>query len=371
MCYHPWTGLHIDPQQGIMPCCKYSHIVSHDIKEYFSSDEVRELRESFTRGEQPAGCKNCWDDEAAGNASKRELDWEYVYEHRVPELDSLKVLVTSFGNTCNLACRTCFSSDSSRWQPEAVKLQRHFPEFPVYKHNTFYRNAEYQAELRELITDLEYLDLNGGEPFLADADIHLALLDHLIEHNAKNIRLRYITNTTVFPSEEFWSRWDKFKSVDISMSIDGVGKHFEYIRWPANWDTCYTNIKRYQENMAQLPNGQLSISHTVSLYNVFYLPEFVIWCIKERLPKPHLNTVYFPPEYRLNNLPKTVKQAVTDKLSRFKNSDINSAVATMSSPAEQPFDLTVNMIQALDQDRKQNFSTTFPEFYNIIKSQFA
>ena len=53
-----------------------------------------------------------------------------------------------------------------------------------------------------------------------------------------------VTNGTVAGS---WLEMARhFKHLDCSISIDGFGKHYDYIRYPAKWDKLAVNIPAFQ-----------------------------------------------------------------------------------------------------------------------------
>ena len=147
MCYHPWVGLDISPQGEFKPCCKYKNTVATNIQDYELSTEILQLREDFLLGRKSPGCERCWRDESAGLPSKRTLDNEYIFQNTRPDLSSLKVISIPFGNTCNLACRTCSSHSSSRWTAEAKKLTEFYPDIPIFEHAKFYQDPEFMQNI--------------------------------------------------------------------------------------------------------------------------------------------------------------------------------------------------------------------------------
>ena len=370
MCYHPWVGLNVTTQGGFRPCCKYQpsvestedNIVSSLI-DYQNSQELTELKNAFLRDERPHNCQRCWDDEDADLPSKRQMDWQFLFQSVAPDLDSIKVLTLSFGNSCNLACITCDSGASSSWINEAKKLQQHFPTIKIHKHQKFYQDIEFINQIKTLSDNLIHIEFPGGEPFIAGIDEHLDYLDYLIAHNSKNISLHYMTNATVFPDEKFWSRWDKFKKIEIQLSIDGTDQRFNYIRWPGEWNSVENNLKSYISKKSE--TIQISIGHTVSIFNIFYLPEFVKWCLQNDLGRPYLGLVSDPKVYSIKVLPKQVKEILGKKLDRFNFKEIVSYMN--SEDISENFDDTVKYIRTVDHQRDQDFNKTFPEFYNILK----
>jgi len=359
ICYLPWVGLDISPQGDYKPCCKYENTISTTLDNYLVSDELNNLKASFLAGEKPAGCSRCWKDEDSGLVSKRQLDWRYLLKESVPNLTEFKSISLPFGNTCNLACRTCKSYASSRWLAEEKKINNHFPT-KMFPHNKYYQDSKFLDKMKELCKNIELLEIPGGEPFITGVEEQLEFLDHLIEHNANNIVLHYLTNATTMPDERFWDKWKHFKKVEIQLSIDGIGKVYEYTRWPGDWHETYANIKEYQKHWKD--NIQLSISHTVSIFNVFYLDEFIEWCKGEGLPNPYLGLVSRPDQYSITTLSKDTK----DYLSKHLNT---TNVVQYMNANDHSFllDKTLNYVTMIDEHRKQKFSEYMPEFYNILK----
>jgi MoaA/NifB/PqqE/SkfB family radical SAM enzyme len=366
ICYHPWVGLDIDPQGKFAPCCKYQHKLSDNLDDYFSSPELAQLREDFANGKKPIGCHRCWDDEAAGSPSKRQIDNRYVFKNAAPDLTSIKILSLPFGNTCNLACRTCGSDASSRWSSEEKKIKKYFPEIVIHEHQKFYKDKNYINKIKEISKNLVNVTIPGGEPFITGIDEQLNFLDFLIKNGPENISLTYITNVTTFPSDKFWEKWKFFKKINIQLSIDGTGERFEYLRWPANWQECYANIKKYQEIQKKYSNLTLSISHTVSIFNVFYIQDFFVWCIKEKLPEPYFGFVEKPTQYSITTLPDDLKIQIKQRIS---NKKFTSILNYMNSESGSTLDFqeATKWISEVDHIRKQNIIDVFPEFTNYFK----
>ncbi len=359
-CKLPWIGLNITTQGEYAPCCKYKIPVAKSLNDYLGSDHLKKLKHDFSNGQQPDGCKRCWDEEAAGLQSLRQYYADYVDTGPRVELDQYKILHVTFGNVCNLACRTCNSYSSSRWLAEEKKLGIK----TLHGHETFYKEHSFLTGLKSVSQNLVHVTFSGGEVFYAGVTEHLDYLDFLINNGPENISLQYITNTSIFPNQESWTRWKKFKKVTIELSIDGIYDKFEYLRYPATWDVCYSNIKKYQTNKETI---DLSISHTVSFFNVFYLDEFYLWCLKEKLPIPFINVVHNPVEFSAKNLPNNIKTVIKNKLSKFKI--FNSTIEFLSDQADSTIKLSdiLAKVEAVDRLRNQDFNQVFPEFSKLLK----
>jgi len=370
-CYSPWTNIDISPMGEITPCCKFQkqyyteqfNIQTHSLVEYVDSNLINGIKQQFQQGSWPVGCERCRIEESHGIESKRQLDyvrWKDHYDSY--DINSGRFLTTSvaFGNTCNLKCITCGPHASSRWQKEYRELYgKDIPHFKFYKKN-FVQDFVAQAP------DIVHLDIPGGEPFLSGIDEQQALLEHYVSNGqAKHITLHYTTNTQIFPDSVWWDLWAHFKEVDIQMSIDGIGDRYEYIRYPASWVTLVDHVKKYLQ--IQQSNIRLSVSHTVSAYNIYYLDEFFDWCYTIGLPRPWLGRAHNPKYLRPGVWSRSARQVIVDHLKHSQYSDVLAWANLMSLTDESEFfDEFRTKLTAHDQYRGTNFKNIFPELANHI-----
>jgi sulfatase maturation enzyme AslB (radical SAM superfamily) len=362
MCLHPWVGLDINPQGNMKPCCKFSKNISNNLGEYFQSSGLKLLKNKFLNGEKPSDCARCWRDEDAGLQSKRLLDWEYIFKKQVPDMNSLSVLSLPFGNSCNLACRTCNSFSSSTWGKEAKKIKSFIPDIEIFPHTRYYQDSNFINTILNQSDNLIHIDFPGGEPFQAGLNEHFDFLSKL--KNKDKITLHYTTNGTKTIPKKFFDVWALFKHVDCQFSIDGTGDIFEYNRWPAKWSLVYDNLKYFQENHSEL---QLSISHTVSIFTIWHLNNFIDFCKKENLPDPYLGLLHNPSRYSIHVLPESTKKEISKRLQNPLTEPIKKDL--FSNDFTSLLEETFKWIKILDDMRNQSFEKTFPELNESIRKQ--
>lgn len=370
-CYSPWSNLDISPNGDIAPCCKFQkkyytqhfNIQTHSLVEYSNSKLLNTIKQQFLDDEWPKGCERCRIEEENSIESKRQLDyirWKDHYDKY--DVDNSKFITTSiaFGNTCNLKCITCGPHSSSRWQKEYYDIHgKDIPHFKFYKKN-FVRDFVAQAP------EIVHLDIPGGEPFLSGVDEQQALLKYYIESGRSDqITLHYTTNAQVFPETQWWQTWRHFKEVDIQLSIDGIGKRYEYIRYPASWDVLIENVKKYQAH--QQANIRLSVSHTLSAYNIYYLEEFFKWCYNIGLPRPWVGKVHNPYYMRPSVWSSPAKKLIIEQLSSSNYQDVRLWAGMISAADDTEFfNEFVENLHKHDQYRQLDFTKTFPELNGYI-----
>jgi MoaA/NifB/PqqE/SkfB family radical SAM enzyme len=113
----------------------------------------------------------------------------------------------------------------------------------------------------------ELLHITGGEPTINPE--FFDLLGHLIKSGkSKEITLDVTTNATkIHP--RFFEVAKQFKELWLTISMDGVGKTYEYVRYPANFETVYGNILRYQKFVKELGgNSRLVFNFVLQLWNL-------------------------------------------------------------------------------------------------------
>jgi MoaA/NifB/PqqE/SkfB family radical SAM enzyme len=169
------------------------------------------------------------------------------------------------GNICNLACSTCTETHSTRWQ--ALK------NLPIESH-------AFNQTVDDLdFTGIEHIVIGGGEPILHKST-H-AVLEKL-KHT--NMRILIHFNGTVKPSLDFLNLCSYYNDMTICFSIDGVEKHFEYLRWPGRWTKVDSNIKWIVQHAPA--NINFAVNITISELNRTTHTLVVDWA-KTVLPNNH------------------------------------------------------------------------------------
>ena len=372
-CHSPWTNLDIDPQGKMSPCCKFDYsqynnpqhnIIENNIDQYLKSDIVQKIKKEFTENKWPAGCIRCKIEEENGIESKRQLDyarWQPYYDV-YKEDQKLITASVAFGNTCNLKCIMCGPMSSSKWYKEAQDVNNE-----TVKANHFYKRNFVQ----DFITNspnLTHLDIPGGEPFLSGIKQQKELLEWYIETvQAQNMTIHYTTNAQIFPDDDWWMLWRHFKQIDIQLSVDGINSRYEYIRFPGDWKVFETNCKRYLDAEKANKNIMLSVSHTLSAYNVYYLDEFFTWCDNIGLPRPWVGRVHNPNHLRVSVFPADIKTHIVDHLLNSNFEDVqtwaNHLQVTDDSNNFLHFCKTTT---AHDNYRGLDFKKTFPELAKLL-----
>lgn len=317
-CPLAWTSQAIRNNGDIRICCQANitknkgilrnngtplNAAKDDLSSAINNELMKEIRLSMLSGEWHKECFRCKTEEENNLRSKRisELEInEYSYENALKDTDTDGTispnLITKydirFGNFCNLACRMCGPHDSSMWYEQwleyhggigfqdthgFVELKRNEKNKLYSDDYNWYESDVFWNNLEKNINNIHHIYLAGGEPLLIEK--HFVFLSKCVERGvAKNIILEYNTNLTTLPPR-ITNLWTKFKNVYIGASIDGYGKVLEYQRWPAKWDSVYKNLNKLNELMSVNNNIKAWYSTTITIYNIWHIPEFMWWIL--------------------------------------------------------------------------------------------
>jgi len=239
----------------VTPCCLITeqHETS-DIKNVKSLNDVLEnghifktVRESLANNNKTSLCYKCWHDEDNNIISHR------ILENNLRK-DNNNVLLRSFNialdNTCNMMCRMCSPTYSSKWKSSNL-----YPETASF--NDCVLDIVKNSDLKNVTT----IRILGGEPFYSKK--LSTFLDLLLEKtDYKNVKIIFSTNGSIFPSEVILKKLYKFKKVKIEISIDAINDLSQLCRWGVEWNIIDENIKKWNQTQFQVQ------FHTViSVYN--------------------------------------------------------------------------------------------------------
>lgn len=336
------------------------------------SPELNQLRQEFIQGERPAACSRCWDEEDAGKISLRQRQYEYFpddYKQFILSgrwLNGPKTAVFKVSNVCNLACRSCAGWDSNTFASEGQYYQSQYNTTIKVSgesklHNRFIPLAQPKhvdfSQYLKIADNLEKIDFYGGEPFLNVSQ--LVLLEYLIQRGlSKNITLYYSTNCTNHPTDRLKRAWSHFRRVEIAVSIDGLQKEFEYMRWPAQWDYMLEVLSHIKSLQHQLKCQVFVMgSATLSIMNAWSADKLTSWMQKNIGPY-YVNMVHSPEYLAVHIAPDHVKQAV---LAHVTNQDLRNYMQLKPHHPDLWRQFIIWM-KRQDAYRGENFKQVFPEY---------
>lgn len=382
----------------------------YSIDDALNSHTRQTMLKEFKNDIRSAACKVCWDAEDAGFESKRIRDNITFREtnRAIPTRkdDDIFFLELNLGNTCNLACRICHISASSKWRNDHKVLHPNYSEAELDAEVLEYSKAYLDDSsiwkyLKEILPKIQQLDIYGGEPMLMKKQWEI--LEFCVKEGyAHSQFMSFNTNGTIV-TPKYIDILTSFHMSRIGFSLDGVGDRFHYLRYPGNWLTVNNNITKWLETREKIekdPNKHnkllLEIACTISALNVMYVFEMLDYAL-ERDIKLFISFVYNPVYLSITNLPEDVKPKVLAYIeeelekrevpyskNRAKNdlqhartlqsfNEVRKIITTLKLPNKsnpKEWRTFRKHTQLLDRSRKQDFKYTFPraeELYKVYK----
>ena len=294
-CSLAFNSISFGPHGGSRPCCAVDTYfwkeTSHQLGDYnnflptwFNNKEMVKLRQDMLDGKWNPICNLCKIREDVGQASTRQIFNHTLGEvekntgrswrtdtAKITNFENIFLLDVTTGNKCNSACLMCNSSASSLW----AKEQQDITGFAWTSPNLNWFSEENIAPIVDQLPNLRAIQFAGGEPTINDAVTFL--LKRVIDQGrSKDITLGFVTNLTGI-SDEMLELWDKFSSKHITISIDGVDKVNEYIRYPFTWKKVTSQLETLKKIAKKNGNYHIGLSHTITSLNLLSFGDLVKW----------------------------------------------------------------------------------------------
>jgi len=296
-CVLPWFGREISYTGTETHCCLLP-------RKY----DITQIRKEMQEGGRPAACQKCWNLEDQGIRSDRQVknetldyyldrDISFIKQDAIKQGETIKMLKLLTSYTCNAMCVICNPSASSSWNVLAQKMN---PLFPINHYQLVdIKRVKQQVDFRNLAA----LSLIGGEPLYEKKN--LELLEYILEQGNDSIFISIVTNGSVALTSKWKEALGRFRNINFSVSIDGIGRVFEYTRYPLRWVDLQDNLRFFRE----LTNN-ISSNYTVSNLNVLYHQETVQWFLDQKI-NFSINPIYKPEYLSPSALPADIKKYIS------------------------------------------------------------
>ena len=374
-CILPWIHTYIHPNGDVYPCChstsskesKVGNIKENSIEEIANSKKMKSLRLDMLAGAKSNMCSKCYNMEDAGIISHRIRHNKFFEKYNTVVNSTttdgniepnIKFLDVRFSNLCNLKCRMCYHELSSSIASEEKRktiFVKSLPDYDIFE---------------KQYTNIERIYFAGGEPLLMNE--HINMLHKLINLNlSNNIDLTYNSNITnlSFKGNNFADLWNKFKSVNISASIDAVGKRGEYIRHGINWNKIEENINTLNKYVS------INYSLTVSTLNVASIIDTHMYLSNNNITasnRLHLSYVMSPSYYSAkiipNNLRKNIIADIEIYINKIKDDpfvkELSGLITFLKNSTHDPILFKKFLLESAKKDslRNENLFDVLPEY---------
>jgi sulfatase maturation enzyme AslB (radical SAM superfamily) len=379
-CAAPWTVYCVNASGTAGICCVNSeHTVPVDQHEQLlHGSQLQDIKQKMLAGERIAGCEKCYKNESLGIASLRQMYNDYTG----PALDPASLADPTYeariwydlslSNLCNQKCRICGHYNSTAWHKDAMAMAdlpwahhnwHHLDDVLIENHGAIGAILARMSRAREDF----WIELKGGEPLYLDTS--LRLLQEMINRglHERTRELRIMTNGTQI-NQQVMELLARFPAINMSISIDAVGKLHEYTRGTnMSWDQC----RRSWQQLIKLPNiSKFRVSNTIYAYTVLRVPELIDWVHSEFGKQTSMShSMLHKPKYlRANLVPRHLRQLTVDRLINYPALAASLIIDPKSDDAEvaerrSQFKLYT---QRLDQLRGESLLDLVPELAEMM-----
>lgn len=299
---------------------------SSNLDKIWADKHYQSVRKAMLAGQRVTACRRCWDADDRGGGSDRQTHNTWFVAPNEFELDiehgnntgNPLFLDLRPGNFCNLACRMCFTrvssgvNDQHRDHPEMKEVTG---ESYWHEVNDWLDDPERFETVKSWIPTTRTLKLAGGEPLFMPGVINL--LRWCVENGHTHMHLDITTNGTRTKGKVL--AWlEHFNSVDIQLSIDGIGAVNDYIRTGSNWETIDQAYRTYLKM-----DLRVNLLATVQLYNAYDLVNIVdYWNAHGAQGNLVFNFVDWPRDMQIDLLPEIDRLHIARRLeSKFNTID--------------------------------------------------
>lgn len=373
-CPLPWSHISIKGNGVYRLCChsnvsgnqgilkdkngKSLHIGTADWESVSNSDNMKKIRKNMLKGKWSSECIRCKREFDSGmksrNIHERALLAETTEPENYPGYLKAKALTHTdgsisqtdfpvsfldirFGNLCNLRCAMCSPTDSSAWYKEHYAVWGSYfkdsgKTVPLLKDSkgkitisdgvfNWSGNKNLWSQIDRHIHQFRRIYIAGGEPLLMKD--YYKFLKNCVENGvAEKLLIEFNSNITRIP-EKTWDIWKCFRKIIVGISLDGIGETNDFIRYPSKWNRIETNIHRLEQAEG---NIKTYIAASVSVLNIWHLPEFIEYVMKENykrvgFPKSSLinpHPVHKPYFLNLNILEESFKEEIQKRFEDYK-----------------------------------------------------
>ena len=292
------------------PCCQYTKYadIYQDVtlskmshKEYTQTPQFQQIKKDMETGWHK-GCEKCRLDETQNGIQSLRQSSNKLYGNS----KKMQFVEISLSNNCNLSCKMCNPSSSSKWST----LYKNNPEI-----QQFFSNSDIDISIEKIfncldVSDLKMIKYLGGEPFITPQT--KTFFNFLEDNNIiENVELQTNTNCTFYP-HKWISQLLKFKSVHIGLSIDGFDTSSTYSRTGSTWKEICKIANEWKELANNNSNITLYIATTINAFTVQDYSRLKKYANKLRITiNPYV--VHQPAYLKLEALPPEYVNSIKDE----------------------------------------------------------
>jgi hypothetical protein len=281
-CGVTYKELYINHTGKFRHCCiqtqsygEKGFLKTSDTNKWFAEQHnLNLIRQDLKDGFKNPDCSKCWKLESKGQSSYR-LNWNRSTYFAGDTSPTIEIIDLRLGNQCNLQCRIC----NPMWSDQLGKLYQSAKDEGIFNSLNHSFTTGTIKPSNQFIEDLvgfclrtpslKEIKFAGGEPFVMPEVEYF--LQQMIQAGKKDLTVSFLTNTTT-AKESTLDLLKQFKKVILQCSIDGIGEHIEFQRFPCKWTVIERNFRRFIDC-----GFEVSLTPCWSQLNALGVVDFLNW----------------------------------------------------------------------------------------------
>ncbi|MBT70327.1 MAG: hypothetical protein CL432_09310 [Acidimicrobiaceae bacterium] len=320
-------------------------------EQIINSLNYQTLQDNHRKGIKDKRCKFCWDLEKTGPHSPR-LNPDKIDK----DTDGLMVHFL-LDNKCNMACRMCSPMASSLLQKDFNYFKHHENVNDITSVTDGFFSSDDIVSSVELsqwdwvinnIHKIGALKVTGGEPLF-----NKQFINAMIPLKKDGLNLNVTTNGSLF-TNKMCDILNEFKGLYFTISLDSIGKNYEYVRYPYNFKKVEKSIANFIKRCYNIK--EIKYNCVVSALNIFYIDELIKW-------NNDSFNIYFTEVYPnlrgigIKNLPVFLLKELYDIILNVEFSDhmLLNMIQKAIDDNQEDKQKMIKEIKLFDSSRNQNF----------------
>jgi MoaA/NifB/PqqE/SkfB family radical SAM enzyme len=241
------------------------------------------------------------------------------------------------------------------------------------RHKTAYNNnTQLEKRFAEWEDKIVAWDMFGGEPMIVP--MFFNILDQAVSNKNVGDKTFHVHTNGMVYAEGLMDKFSKFKQATMGFSVDAIGTKNDYIRYGSKWENIIGNLNNYVKDSEKYENIQLAVRTTFTPWNIYHYDETFDYFQKLGII-PSGTWCWDEPWNDVRYLPKKIKDAVLEKLSKYNSKDkkwigifdhIKKWMATEPSDYSEKQNSFIEFNTKIDNIRKEKFDDVFPEYSKLF-----
>lgn len=303
----PWRGF--ASTAVISGCCvMVSAPFFSSYSEMISSQWLKNIKDSFKENKFPSECIRCQQKEEINICSDRMF---YNEDMKMQSNTDYLTVDLMLDNICNTACQFCSPAVSTKIGSLVSS------NYEIKNVSTYFNDKVLP------IDRITQLDLTGGEPSNSK---NIKEVLKSLPPNIKSIRVN--TNCTSF-MDELIPIAEMGISIQITISLDGVGKVQEYMRWPTKWNIFCDVLEKYKKFASNYSSVNINLYTTLTALNIYDFDNIINFA-KEHSIGHSFNNIAKPKALSITTV-NSFTLAAKEKFAKEENPILNSFYKLIAS----------------------------------------